>query len=243
LQRNKNDLFYLNEKRMDFNTTLELIIKDLNDACKIIDNFKSYPGVPELHVEFAKAKCKSSADIIALLKKDENLTSKSVPEDKKNAEKEILTIEETVVEEDPPPVKTIEKQPAEEVEVESPTEKHVKMRQKPSSIIADNFTDMSARINEQLGNRKSKDDVTEIIKSKPISNLRNAIGLNDKFLLIRELFDGDKGKYEQAIARLEETAVIEDAKAIISEYSNLDDENEALVLLISLVKRKLNPDE
>ena len=228
---------------MDFNTTLELIIKDLNDACKIIDNFKSYPGVPELHVEFAKAKCKSSADIIALLKKDENLTSKSVPEDKKNAEKEILTIEETVVEEDPPPVKAIEKQPAEEIEVESSTEKHVKTRQKPSSIIADNFTDMSARVNEQLGNRKNKDDVTEIIKSKPISSLRNAIGINDKFLLIRELFDGDKGKYEQAIARLEEAAVIEDAKSIISEYSNLDDENEALVLLISLVKRKLNPDE
>ena len=227
---------------MDFNTTLELIIKDLNDACKIIDDFKSYPGVPELHVEFTKAKCKNSADIIALLKKYENLTPKSVPEDEKLTEKEILTIEETIVEED----ETVEKQPTEdvkEIEVEPSVEKHVKTQQKTSSIIADNFIDMSDRINEQLGNRKSKDDVTEIIKSKPISSLHNAIGLNDRFLLIRELFDGDKGKYEQVIAQLEETASIEDAKTIISECSNLDNENEALVLLIDLVKRKLNPDE
>ena len=232
---------------MDFNTTLELIIKDLNEACKIIDDFKSYPGIPELHVEFAKAKCKSSAEIIALLKKDENLAQKPVPEDKKLTEKEILTIEEIIVEENKTPVKAIEKQPTKEpvkeVEAEPSTEKDIKTRQKPSSIIADNFIDMSARINEQLGNRKSKDDVTEIIKSKPISSLRNAIGLNDKFLLIRELFDGDKGKYEQAIARLEETAFIDDAKAIISEYINPDDENEAMVLLIDLLKRKLNTDE
>jgi hypothetical protein len=239
---------------MDFNTTLELIIKDLNEACKIIDDFKSYPAVPELHIEFAKAKCKSSAEIIALLKRQENLASKPVQEEKKVTPQEIFTIEETVVEEEKIPVKTLniaEKQPVEElvkeveikeVEVKPFAEKVVKTQQKPSSIIADSFTDMPT-INERLGNRKSEEDVTEIIKSKHINNLRSAVGLNDKFLLIREIFDGDKSKYEQAIAKLEEVASIDAAKAIISEYSNPDDENEAMVLLLDLVKRKLNPNE
>jgi len=228
---------------MDFNTAIELIIKDLNEACKIIDDFKSYPGVPALHIEFAKSKCKSSAEIIALLKKSETAVIKPLAEDRKITEKEILTIEETVVEE----IKTPEKQPAEEhiieVDAKPPTEKIVKTQQKSSSIIADSFTGMPARINEQLGNRKSKEDVTEIIKSKPISSLHSSIGLNDSFLLIREIFNGDKGKYEQTIAKLENTASIADAKTIISEYSNPDDENEAMVLLLDLVKRKLNPDE
>jgi hypothetical protein len=235
---------------MDFNAAIELIIKDLNDACKIIDDFKSYQGVPELHIEFAKAKCKSSADIIALLKKCETTVIKPLPEDKKFSEKEILTIEETVVEEKIIPVKTIktaEKQSPEksvkEIETKQPTEKIIKTQQKSSSIIADNFADMPARINERLGNRESKDDVTEIIKSKPISSLGNEIGLNDSFFLIREIFDGDKGKYEQAISKLEEAAAISDAKAIISEYSNPDDDNEAMALLLDLIKRKLNPNE
>ena len=235
---------------MDFDAAIELIIKDLNDACKIIDDFKSYPGVPELHVEFAKAKCKNSAEIIALLKRIEIITPKTLPEEKKVTEKELLTIEKTVVEEKYFPEKTakpVEKQPTKEyikeVETKPPTEKAVKTQQKPSSIIADNFIDDTARINEQLGSRKSKDDVTEIIKSKPINSLRSVIGLNDRFLLMREIFNGNTDNYEQTIAKLEDVASIADAKALISEYSNPDDENEAMVLLFDLVKRKLNPNE
>ena len=233
---------------MDFNATIELIIKDLNDVCKIIDDFKSYSGIPELHIELAKAKCKSSAEIIALLKNNETIAKKSLFEKEKITEKELITIEETIVEEKKTPEKTpkdIVEQPVEEItkeaEVKQSAEKVVKTQPKPSSIIADNFNDMSARINEQLGSRSGKDDVMEIIKSKSISNLHSAIGLNDRFLLIREIFGGDKNKYEQATIKLETVTSIVDAKAIISEYSNPDDENEAMTLLFDLIKRKLNP--
>jgi hypothetical protein len=222
---------------MDFNATLELIIKDLNDVCKIIDNFKSYQGVPELHVELAKAKCKSSAEIIALLKNSETPAKKSLPkEEKVFVEEDIFTIEKSIVEEKEIHVKTIEsdKLPTEEiikkVETNPSVENAVKkIKQKPPSIIADSFTDMPARLNEQ--------------QSRHINSLHSAIGLNDKFLLIREVFNGDKNTYEQTIARLEETASMTDAKAIIFEYANPDDENEAMTLLLDLIKRKLNPDE
>jgi hypothetical protein len=226
---------------MDFNAAIELIIKDLNDACRIIDDFKSYPSVPELHIEFAKAKCKSSAEIIALLKRSEITVPKPQPENKKPAEEDILTIEKTVEEEKEIPVKNTVRYSTEEYIKEAakpPAEK----QQKPTSIFFFFFKE-PARINEPLGSRKSKDDVAEIIKSKRISSLRSAIGLNDRFLLIRELFGGSADKYEQTIAKLETTASLADAKAIISEYSDTDDENEALVLLLDLVKRKLNPHE
>ena len=53
---------------MDFNATIDLIIKDLNEASEIIDDLKKYPGVPALQVELAKSKCRSAGDVIALLK-------------------------------------------------------------------------------------------------------------------------------------------------------------------------------
>jgi len=53
---------------MDFNATIDLIIKDLNEASEIIDDLKKYPGVPALQVELAKTKCRSAGDVIALLK-------------------------------------------------------------------------------------------------------------------------------------------------------------------------------
>jgi hypothetical protein len=53
---------------MDFNATIDLIIKDLDAAREIIDDLKKYPGVPVLQVELAKSKCKSAGEVIALLK-------------------------------------------------------------------------------------------------------------------------------------------------------------------------------
>ena len=53
---------------MDFNATIDLIIKDLKEASDIIDDLKMYPGVPVLQVELVKLKCKSAGEIIAMLK-------------------------------------------------------------------------------------------------------------------------------------------------------------------------------
>ena len=53
---------------MDLNSTIDIIIKDLNEAREIIDDLKKYPGVPELQVELAKSKCKSASEVIALFK-------------------------------------------------------------------------------------------------------------------------------------------------------------------------------
>ncbi len=53
---------------MDFNATIDLIIKDLKEASDIIDDLKKYPGVPALQVELAKLKCRSAGECIAILK-------------------------------------------------------------------------------------------------------------------------------------------------------------------------------
>ena len=53
---------------MDFNKTIDIIIKDLREAREIIDDLKNYPGVPQLQIELIKSKCKSAEEIIALLK-------------------------------------------------------------------------------------------------------------------------------------------------------------------------------
>ena len=69
---------------MDFKSTIDLIIKDLNEASEIIDDLKKYPGVPILQVELAKSKCRSAAEVIALLK---TLTEIIPPKDDRIIEK------------------------------------------------------------------------------------------------------------------------------------------------------------
>ncbi|MBP1666468.1 MAG: hypothetical protein H6Q23_1328 [Bacteroidetes bacterium] len=61
---------------MDLNATIDIIVKDLNEAREIIDDLKRYPGVPELQVELAKSKCKSASEVISLFK---NLPVRGAP--------------------------------------------------------------------------------------------------------------------------------------------------------------------
>ena len=228
---------------MDLNSTIDIIIKDLNEARDIIDDLKKYPGVPEFQVELAKSKCKSASEVIALFKnlqskinspvqekppvKDETIQEK-LPEKPDKVivvpEKEVKEVVMTVITEAPPiakeePVQTIKK-PAE------------------SAIIADQFVNRPESFNEKLGNLKHEDDVLEILKTKPLSSLDEAIGINDKFLFIREIFDGDSQSYNQAIQKLESVGSLSDAMAVIMSYTGENTGNEAIKQLLDLIKRK-----
>jgi copper chaperone CopZ len=227
---------------MDLNSTIDIIIKDLNEVREIIDDLKKYPGVPELQVELAKSKCKSAAEVIALFK---TLQAKIAPP----VMEKPLVIEETLQEKIPgKPVQTIVP-PEKEVEVvvnkvipEAITmlkEETVRTERRSfESIIADQFSNRSESFNEKLGGHKHEDDVLEILKTKPLLSLDEAIGINDKFLFIREIFDGNNDSYNQAIQKLESVGSLSDAMAIIMSYSGENTGNEAVRQLIDLIKRK-----
>lgn len=222
---------------MDFNATVDLIIKDLNEAREIIDDFRNYPGVPVLQIEIAKSKCKSAAEVIALLK---NIPGKPVaevkkepvnkPEDKKPKPSEKVQPLLKPEASHPSPVVTAKETPS------------TKKKISESAIIADTFSHLSNSLNEQLGNLHD-DDVSGIMKTKPLTNLSDAIGVNDKFLFIRELFNGNPESYNQAISKLNDAASFTDAKAVIMSYTDNDAETEVVRQLLDLVKRKFPADE
>lgn len=78
------------------------------------------------------------------------------------------------------------------------------------------------------------------MQSRPIHDLSKAIGLNDKFLFIRELFNGDKDKYHEAIQIINEMPSLEQAEAYINERFNWDDELPEVKKFMDLVRRKFS---
>jgi hypothetical protein len=223
---------------MDFNATIDLIIKDLNEAREIIDDLKKYPGVPVLQVELAKSKCKSAAEVVALIKTlDDTLplareiTSPIVPK----LQTELKPLPQ--IQPQPQP------QPKPKPQPKSQNKLQPKLKTPESPIIADKFSHLSNRFNEQLGSMKSENDVKNILKTKQLSNLTDAIGVNDRFLYIREIFDGNKDAYHLAITRLDSVESMDDARAVIMSFTGDNDENEAVKQLLDLVKRKLSSNE
>jgi hypothetical protein len=240
---------------MDFNATIDLIIKDLDEAREIIDDLKKYPGVPALQIELAKSKCKSAGEIIAFLKSYRDtgpvvVTPTPTPAPAPvtitppvaiTPRVEITPAPDTIVSPvtiTPSPAAIIP--PADRIPV--PAERKGDSKKIPEEvsetpIIADRFNS-PASLNEQLGENKSDEEVTVFLKTKPLTNLSEAIGVNDKFLYIREIFDGNKAAYSQAISRLDNVKNLSDAREIILSYKGDIVENEAVKQLLNLVKRK-----
>jgi hypothetical protein len=234
---------------MDFNAAIDIIIKDLHEATEIIDDLRRYPGVPELQVELAKSKCKSAGEVIAMLKNIGQHIPLVKPEPVRQEEIHPHAGAETEVEdtiagrpheekkvraaEKPVPVKQMIKQEA----VKSP------QKETGSMIIADQFANIPGSFNEQLSNLRSDDDIADILKTKPLESISDAIGLNDKFLFIREIFNGDQAAYTEAVLKLDSADNMEDARGIILSYTGNAPENEAVSQLLELVKRKLAPNE
>ena len=79
-----------------------------------------------------------------------------------------------------------------------------------------------------------------LAESAPLSSLRDAIGVADKFMLIRELFDGDSEAYDNAIDSLENIGSFDDCVIYIAENYSWRAQSEATKYMMSLLQRKFN---
>jgi len=88
------------------------------------------------------------------------------------------------------------------------------------STVADKFKDDKISLNEKLSASQTDKSIAAKLQKNPIKDLKAAIGINEKFKFINELFEGNLQKYTDGITKL-------------NEFSNLD---EAITFLIFLKK-------
>lgn len=78
---------------------------------------------------------------------------------------------------------------------------------------------------------------------KPIDSLKRAIGINDKFQFINELFEGNMGRYNKTIDSLDSAGGLERANIIITELAielEWDSEDKAYIQLQNYLLRRYN---
>jgi len=105
-------------------------------------------------------------------------------------------------------------------------------------IVADRYQSSQSYLNQAMATRQASRDIASIQRLKPITDLRNSIGLNEKFLFIKELFKGRPEKYNQCIDNLNQSASYEDAVKYIRETYSWEEDNEIVSKLLALLKRK-----
>ncbi|MBK8610288.1 MAG: hypothetical protein IPL84_10155 [Chitinophagaceae bacterium] len=101
---------------------------------------------------------------------------------------------------------------------------------------------VSPSLNEKL--KQSSIDLGDTLTEVPIRDLRKAIGVNDRFLFINELFRGDEAVYERSIKTINSFSIFPEAEYWIQrelKVKNGWNDNEELVKqFYQLVKRRFS---
>lgn len=105
-------------------------------------------------------------------------------------------------------------------------------------IVADKFHNKRFR-HDDLANQNQKQDLSSKLQSKPITDINKAIGINDRFLFIRELFEGNKAHYHETIDILNNIDTLENALSFINDAFQWDMEAPTTEKFIELIRRKL----
>ena len=79
-----------------------------------------------------------------------------------------------------------------------------------------------------------------VAESRHIESLASAIGVADRFMLIRELFDNDEEAYRGAIEQLDTIGSFDDCVVYIAENFSWRANSEGAKYMMELLQRKYN---
>lgn len=89
---------------------------------------------------------------------------------------------------------------------EVPTLSHQPQVQELNDVIGK----MSESLNDKLSEKKT--ELAEKLKEEPLKDIKKAIGLNDRFIFISELFRGDEAMYERSLKTINHFSIYPEAE-------------------------------
>lgn len=124
-----------------------------------------------------------------------------------------------------------------ELEEEQESQEFIIEDEPQSQILADVIAPIAPTIADSIEAPTALAD--EMVHSR-IRSLRDGIGINDKFLMIRDLFDGDADQYDNVISELDAMDSFDDCMIYIVENFAWDPNTDGAKFIMKLLERKLS---
>ncbi len=224
---------------MEIKYTFEILTKDIQDIGKLVGNLQNSPKGSTLELDLALSKLRNVYDILTVIRTDisiPELLSRQAPEAAPPPPPVAETPKPEPKPEPEPVVETPKPEPRPVAETSKPEPEPEPVHEKDHPIIAEKFTTESS-INENMaGNREPNLDAK--LMGQPIDHIGRNIGINDRFLIIRELFDGDSDGFGKLIQDLDGAGSLQNAAERLQTQFNNSPDHEGVAILDKLVKRK-----
>lgn len=249
---------------MEFTSTLQSAIFEIQEVKDLLTRFMEKKELSKIEIDLAMSKMRNIYELLLILDKlgykvENDLTEKvtSTLVSPKEPEEPVAVMAKTVKQTASAEKKVIKKQvpPLEEEEIEMKASAKPEARQVPEpekpvagtsgkakkpEIIAEKLGSQSKMLHDVLSEtaKSGHKDLSSMHQSKPIKNIEDAIGINDKFLFIKELFSGNAEVYREAIEYLNRAADFNTAYQYIEHHFEWDMESDAAQKLLDLVRRR-----
>ncbi len=245
---------------MEIKYTIEILTKDIQDIEKLVGNLRNSKEASAIELDLALSKLRNVYEILTMIKADrlheivsdipaqEISSTETTPSVEMDREPEPLPEPVAVAEPEPEPVAVAEPEPEPEPESEpepepepgpapaAKAEPASDTESSGSSILAEKFSAESS-INENLA-EKLGNEVDAKLLGQPIDNISRNIGINDRFFIIRELFEGEPDRYISMVNALDNAENYQAASSILKEQFEGNMDHEGVEILIGLLKRR-----
>jgi hypothetical protein len=100
--------------------------------------------------------------------------------------------------------------------------------------IADRFKDDKKSINDKIGQRKHEISIAEKLKHEQKGDIKELIGIKEKFMFINELFDGNMNEYNEFVKNMNSLSNSSEARTFIDDMKTKKNWNANLSSLSKL---------
>jgi hypothetical protein len=242
---------------MEFKNTLEIVTKDIQDIEKLVGNFKNYSKIPNIELDLALSRLRNVYELLLMFRNDTHAESQrpaamddaliAAPVAEVQTVERIIEepeIEDVFIKTEPPVAEAKEDVSVSQAEAAPITdpekneivppvhEAHHKsgIKKKPET--------QQIYVHEKLGEHTHKKDVSSRLQNQAIKSISGSVGINDKFLFIRELFAGNAELFRQTMHELDDCRNFNDAYTILMERFQWDMDSETVQMLLNLIRRK-----
>lgn len=233
---------------------LKLVSAHLEELRSLIQKLEEHPDqIHQIDLDLALEKVRRTYDELCRFKLNVSVV---LPE-----KRDAVVIDQKIIKEEPvsvgQPEIVIEKEPEREPEViPEPAVEAINIKEEvkptePATSLIDLFSASSVQekqivkktIVEKMAEEKSVEILAEKIGKKKISSLNQAIGINEKFFFINELFDGNMKSYKEAIDDLDKLERLANAVDYLEQLvkdKGWDKSKEAYTMLKDFIERRFS---
>ncbi|TVQ82991.1 MAG: hypothetical protein EA393_16305 [Bacteroidetes bacterium] len=192
---------------------IDLALEDVRDLYKELNYLRRLSENDQLNTASELRKAENNNPVTPEKQHTESVKEEKVQKPAEPVAQKVQPQQEEKIEEKPKETAKVQQETPAKPKVESQQVQKTatETEQKQKTVVGEKYTNGKSLIHERLAQIKEDKSIGTRMQYKPVKNIKEAIGVNEKFLFINELFNGDLKSYNESVEKLNEFPSIHEA--------------------------------